>query len=313
MTDFILTGGDDVFPAGGEDVSGDDVIVAGAGNDLGHAGAGNDLLIPGGGMDPLSGEAGSDTLAASLTQDAVQCFGGQGDDDLSSSKGNDVLSGGAGNEILHDLGGHDRVFGGSGDDRVDFRASPHDVRDGGAGFDFVRIHVDDRGTPQNPQAVNVAADFSGASWTMTLDGHAGPVLSNFEAIYLQTGTGNDTLLGGMENHSFFSLGGADFMAGGSGNDRLYAAGGADPLLGGADDDVVSVQFQQADSAATLKQLDGGTGFDILEWSDGRSRPQTLTVDLNKGIYSFGIGGVIVATASNSTSAPVAEPSARALL
>ena len=85
------------------------------------------------------------------------------------------------------------------------------------------------------------------------------------------------------------------------------------LLGGADDDVVSVQFQQADSAATLQQLDGGTGFDILEWSDGRSGDQTLTVDLNMGIYSFAIGGVVVGTACISTGAPVAEPSARALL
>ncbi len=80
MAQFILTAGNDLFPA-----------LAGV-ND------GNDVVF---------GEAGNDTID-----------GGKGRDTLWGGEGNDILRGGAGNDLLYGGSGVNELWGGSGNDTV---------------------------------------------------------------------------------------------------------------------------------------------------------------------------------------------------
>jgi Ca2+-binding RTX toxin-like protein len=83
------------------DLSGDNRISLGAGNDVARAGAGRDTVFGGSGHDTLIGGSGRDRLE-----------GGAGRDRLEGGSGNDVLKGGAGADtfVLRAGGGRDVVM-----------------------------------------------------------------------------------------------------------------------------------------------------------------------------------------------------------
>ena len=120
--DFILGDrSDDLVQAG----AGNDVVLGRDGWDVLDGGAGNDLLLGGRGDDALAGGDGRDKL-----------IGGADDDALSGGAGGDKLLGGRGDDALDGGEGRDKLWAGSGDDRIDGGAG-NDWISGGRGDDVV--------------------------------------------------------------------------------------------------------------------------------------------------------------------------------
>jgi len=112
------TAGDDIIDAvynedpQGDFVDNDDAIIPGdVGNDdLIEAGAGNDIVYAGDGDDSIIGEAGDDTI-----------YGGDGNDIINGGTGSDIVYGGAGNDSLeqgNDFSASSTLYGGAGDDII---------------------------------------------------------------------------------------------------------------------------------------------------------------------------------------------------
>jgi len=130
------TSGDDVLVAGtGNNIlnggDGNDVLTAGSGNNELHGGAGNDLLFSGPGNDLLDGGTGIDTVSyahatAGVTVDlsllTAQNTLGAGTDTLTGienlvgSNFNDTLTGDNNNNVINGGLGNDVLNGGGGDD-----------------------------------------------------------------------------------------------------------------------------------------------------------------------------------------------------
>ncbi|VVO31246.1 hypothetical protein PS726_05006 [Pseudomonas fluorescens] len=130
------TSGDDVLVAGtGNNIinagDGNDVLTAGSGNNEMHGGAGNDLLFSGQGNDILDGGTGIDTASyahasAGVTVD-LSLLGGQntlgagsdtltGIENLTGSNFNDTLTGDNNGNVINGGLGNDILNGGGGDD-----------------------------------------------------------------------------------------------------------------------------------------------------------------------------------------------------
>lgn len=104
-------------------VSLDNVLFNLTGNDLVRAGGGDDDLFAGRGNDRMLGGRGADTLE-----------GGRGNDKLFGQSQGDILRGDKGRDLLDGGNGKDRMFGGSGDDtHIGGRGA--DFHNGGRGFD----------------------------------------------------------------------------------------------------------------------------------------------------------------------------------
>lgn len=97
-------GGDDQLV--GED--GDDTLDGGLGDDGAWGGAGDDLLVGGAGADELYGQAGDDILAGGVGPDAL--WGGLGDDELEGGDGADTLVPGAGIDLVYGDAGDDTII-----------------------------------------------------------------------------------------------------------------------------------------------------------------------------------------------------------
>src|SRR4051812_34036930 len=137
---------------------------------------------------------------------------------------------------------------------------------------------------------------------------ASAVTTCFGATPTQTGTsasetldgttGNDVIVGLGGNDTINGLGGNDLVCGGQGNDTMNGGSGGDKLAGGVGDDIYAggtgrdlASFASAvggvlaslltgtavgdgtDSLATVEDLTGSTGDDVLV---GNDRPNTLT-------------------------------------
>ncbi len=132
--------------AGGESIdggSGDDILIALAGNDVIRGRAGNDTVDGGDGDDQLYGDDGNDNLLGQVGADAL--YGGNGDDRLQGGEGNDSLHGDDGSDALLGQEGADTLHGGNGDDTLLggegndslYGEYGNDVLDGGAGNDYL--------------------------------------------------------------------------------------------------------------------------------------------------------------------------------
>lgn len=106
----------------------------------------------------------------------------------------------------------------------------------------------------------------------------GSNVTNVEAVFITTGSGNDRLIGGGEDDVLSGGGGSNYLNGGGGNDRLYCRGNSF-VDGGTGDD----EFYTDISVS----IDGGEGRDYWQ-GDYRSSiaPVTFTQD---GAYSFVLG------------------------
>ena len=147
----------DIAPAVAGD--GDDLIVAGAGEDKVKAGDGDDVIFGETGKDDLKGGKGADQL-----------FGGEGNDKLKGEDGDDILKGGAGNDELKGGKGDDQLYGGAGDDVTKGEAgddtyffNPFDGNDifhggeGGGWTDAIHLDAtaDPNADPNNPWTIEV--------------------------------------------------------------------------------------------------------------------------------------------------------------
>ncbi|MBV7490894.1 retention module-containing protein [Pseudomonas sp. PDM30] len=148
------TSGDDVLVAGaGNNIinagDGNDVLTAGSGNNELHGGAGNDLLFSGQGNDILDGGTGIDTasyahatagVTVGLSLPGGQNTLGAGTDTLSGienligSNFNDTLTGDNTNNTINGGLGNDILSGGSGDDLL-IGGLGNNTLTGGAGGD----------------------------------------------------------------------------------------------------------------------------------------------------------------------------------
>ena len=109
--DIISAGnGDDTVYAGPGNDGATSPISLGAGSDWFYGGVGNDIAAGGLDNDRLYGGVGNDRLTGDEGQDVLA--GNDGDDEMYGKAGNDVLIGGAGNDYLSGDDGNDLLFDG---------------------------------------------------------------------------------------------------------------------------------------------------------------------------------------------------------
>lgn len=235
---------------GGDGISGsatawqDDRVRAGAGNDTVLSGLGNDSVDGGTGTDSIDGGDGNDTLYGGTGAFADTILGGLGNDSIDGDDGADSLSGGAGADTIIGGLGADTIDGGDGADSLN----------GGAGDDTFTLSgtfgndtilggetTETAGDTINAGTItaNETLTFTGGEAGTLSDGTSTASFSQVERFLL--GSGNDTVNGAAANLSMYvdAGSGADSMLGGSAADTLIGGTGADTLNGGAGADVLT--------------------------------------------------------------------------
>jgi Ca2+-binding RTX toxin-like protein len=251
-----------IFTAASEKANDVTVTAVGGGVEISDAG---DTITPGNGctrVDDDTARCGGVTSMALLLKDGNDVAsnntnvpatlfpsagpggmsGGPGDDDLFGGSAADHLFGDAGFDWLYGNGGPDRFVGGDNQDvfvegigAAVIDALDADTFEGGSGGpDLIsylgaaaRVRVDlddvaDDGRPATPvtpaEGDNVKADVE----------------------HVQSGGGNDSLVGDADANFLRGASGADDISGGAGNDTLWGQSGVDPLDGGEGTDACDV-------------------------------------------------------------------------
>lgn len=202
----------------------------------------------------------ADTFDGTLATAGSTVDAGAGDDVLTGSTGADNLDGDAGDDtfVLNDSFGDDTIVGG------ETGETNGDVIDGSA------------------LTENVTVDFSGPE-AGTITGTTDE--ANFSEIEgIETGSGDDTVLGDSGNDVVTTNDGNDVVFGGAGDDTfdtgadddsLTGGTGSDSLSAGAGDDIVI--FSEGDT------VDGGSGSDVIVLEDlGETGNGTITIDGGTG-------------------------------
>lgn len=233
------------------------------------SGLGNDLID----VSALSDESDFNSLASGGGNDEI--IGGAGDDNLSGEEGNDSLAGGEGNDDLSGGGGSDIINGEDGDDDISFGAGAS-VIDGGEGIDGISLDFAEESDDFTLIYDNIDGSTTKGSF---LDG---TTIQNIEEISVKSGLGNDFIdISASSNESIFnsieSGSGNDKIIGGSGNDNLDGEVGNDSLLGGEGNDSLSggggndaINGESGDDNISF-----GTGTSIIDGGEG-----TDTIDLD---------------------------------
>lgn len=195
--------------------NGQDQIFGMAGHDRAEGGDGSDRLWGNSGLDTLSGGAGDDDISGG--KDADLLYGNSGNDALDGNSGDDVLFGEAGDDILSGSSGADFLSGGDGQDSLS----------GGSGDDELSGDIGN----DSLSGGSGHDSLSGGDGTDRLDGGKGDD-------DLFGGDGADKLWGGSGTDDLFGEDGKDYMNGGSGDDRLEGGAGNDRLLGEKGSDVL---------------------------------------------------------------------------
>ena len=201
----------------------------------------------------LLADGGSVFTDAGVAESLVR--GGTGDDTITGNNldnvfeggdGNDTLSGGAGDDSLQGDAGDDTIDGGTGDDTAFFSgvAADYDVQLAADGTITV--------TDLRPGAPDGTDTLIGIEFLAFADGTV-PIptpplvgMGTPGRDTIDTGSGNDILLGQGQN---------DLLRGGAGNDRLFGHDGDDRLEGGAGNDIlVGDRDPQAVDQAGAEQI-----------------------------------------------------------
>lgn len=132
-TTFIGNAGPNTFWCGNEE----DVVRAGAGNDLVYAWGGPDIVLGGPGNDALFGYGGGDVIRGGAGNDFI--YGMWGEDDLGGGRGGDRVWAGVQNDVLRGGPGRDRLYGRWGADVFYTRDRSQDRVSGGAADDRARV------------------------------------------------------------------------------------------------------------------------------------------------------------------------------
>ncbi|UYV37544.1 Hint domain-containing protein [Rhodobacteraceae bacterium D3-12] len=271
----------DVVQAGG----GNDSVLSGLGDDSVEAGTGNDTVRGGVGDDTILGGAGDDSLYGNEDNDSIE--GGDGSDSIYGETGDDYVSGGAGDDTVEGNEGSDTLYGGAGDDWL--RGSyGDDALYGGTGADYLwggfgddTFHIENDFGNDTIEGENIAQvegdtlDLSAVTDDLTVDlTHGSPEIGTFsdgvstaqfgeiETIIL--GSGTDTLVLGNGSGADVVSGFAAPTLNGdgtySGQDQLDVSTVMDWDRNPVDTDDVTVSDTNGD----------GTGDAVLTFPNGES-------------------------------------------
>jgi Ca2+-binding RTX toxin-like protein len=210
-----------------------------------EGGAGADVITTSG---PIRGGDGPDLLTSNAGRGQL-LDGEAGNDRLVGSEGGESMIGGPGTDALEGRGGDDQL---DGDDPAS-ETYETDALDGGPGRDTLSWFVRDV-----PVVVNLAG---GAPNGITGENEQ---LSGIEIV--NTGGGDDTLVGTHGPETFDPGAGVDDVSTGGGADYVESSEGSDKLDLGAGSDTVSFRFSQEPVIVNLADPapDGAKGsFDTL--------------------------------------------------
>ncbi len=259
----------------------------------------------------ISGLDGADTLSGFTGPDTI--YGGTGNDQIAGNSGNDLLFGEEGQDSIVDTGGNDTIVGGFDADQIQIRgAGDHVILGnqgndvilippslatapgantiyGGMGDDFIFAR-DEQGRSQfvygGEGSDNILAnDFGTGNVTVVggVDSLDGPD-------QIQTGFGDDLVLGNGGDDHISDFGGTNTLIGGFGNDTISGSPGFDFMQGNEGND-------QFDAFGGVNTLTGGTGNDtfiIRPQTDGTSAAPVVITDLVWGTDQIDVPTVPVA-------------------
>lgn len=238
-------------------------LVGGTGNNLLDASTVTELEVV------LEGAAGDDTLIGGTQNDTLK--GLNNDDSLQGQAGDDSLLGGNGSDTLTGGQGNDTMFGGAGADLL-FESADADFRLTSTQLSSTATGTDRIG---GIEAARLVAASSTSDRMLNAEG------ANLQ-VTLETGSGNDTVIGGAKNDSLTGGAGNDSLRGNNGNDYLDGGLGNDTLVGNSGNDT----------------LVGGSGNDRFNFNS-LSHLQDTIVDFTPGsdrinISASGLGGSLTA-------------------
>ena len=254
------TGNDTIIAQNGDDVinggSGNDSISGGADDDSIDGGDGNDTIDGGSGDDTIAGQGGDDVITAGAGIDLVIWDGlGNGVDTILVSDGAETLTvqgdSGVNNFTVDSNGGLLRVTEGAASITVATSTTTVNVN-GGSEADVITIG---ELVEVNPLVLNIDGQADNDTITAA-DANIGDV-----RMFLNGGTGNDTITGSRDGDSINGDGGDDSVLGGLGDDTVDGGEGNDILNGEAGNDSLL-----GNTGNDL--MDGGDGDDILSGSLG---------------------------------------------
>jgi RTX calcium-binding nonapeptide repeat (4 copies)/FG-GAP-like repeat len=285
MTIFNGTNGNDILPPVGEDNSGNDYFYPGTGRDSVSGGAGNDTLI----IDYSIGDTGlgmqmntySDGSGYAYRSDIVQNpvvdvinFSSIEQFNVTGTSKNDTIKTGAGNDIINAGAGDDIVNGGGGIDTLD----------GGAGTDT--LNLDLSAQTANLNITNYQTSGINLPGVVTA--------TNFEALNLSTGAGNDTVTqSGLVNGVVIR--GNDYINTGAGNDTINAGLGADTVNGGDGNDTLTIDYSIGDTGLGIQMNSSSAGNGFANRLDSTQRVFLDNTYFNN-IEQFNVAG----TSQNDT-------------
>ena len=203
-----------------------------SGNDLVYAGAGNDIINGGTGEDKLYGEAGDDTIN-----------GGTGNDNLQGGSGNDTIDGGVGNDNLYgNIGSDTYIFSiGGGEDTVfELRGQNNDI-------DSISIlgdlTIDDIHITRNTNDLFIEV-ISTEDRLIVNNYYFGNEIEALEflsdgLVFDQASIEEQANTGTIYNDFIVGIDGGDTLNALAGNDQVYGSAGDDSLQGGTGDDFLS--------------------------------------------------------------------------
>lgn len=257
QNDTIVAGsGDDLLDGNADD----DIISGGGGNDSISGGDGNDTIDGGAGDDTIAGQGGDDLVTTGSGIDMVLWDGlGNGTDTIVESDGAETLTvqgdSGVNNFDIDSNGGLLRVTEGAASITVAASTTTVNVN-GGSEDDVITISSI---ADVNPLVLNVDGQADDDTIT-ALDANIGDV-----RMFLNGGTGNDTITGSRDDDSINGDGGDDSVFGGLGNDSVDGGDGNDTLNGEAGNDTLlgNLGNDMALGGDGDDSLSGGFGNDTL--------------------------------------------------
>ena len=189
--------GDDYFKGGGGTnrfygYSGNDTMEGGDGRDDLNGGDGNDVIYGGDGPDFLYGGTGNDVIFTGMGGSGGFTYGMDGDDSITGSDDSEALFGGYGADLIYAAagadqlngdGGNDSLYGGGGDDLLFLVGICQQRAEGG--LDKDELHVDRTGSTQD-----ITFFLNGKA------GNDGTITRGIELLFYNSGSGDDSIVGG---------------------------------------------------------------------------------------------------------------------
>jgi hypothetical protein len=227
------------------------------------------------------GGLGNDILAASDDSAASTINGDDGDDTINGGAHADTINGGAGDDIIAGNAGNDTIDGGDGDDSFTEGPGADDIHGGAS--------VAGDSVTYQPTAANLTVSFDDVANDA---GEGDNVHSDVE--FVQTGSGNDTLVGGP---------GAQLFDASAGDDSIDMIDGAADLGAECGDGNDILYADAADLPNPFTTCEATSNMDAMSFGSltvgGSTAAQTVTVT-NTGTAPLTLGAAAVTGAFNKT-------------